>query len=389
MPERLQSLMEEYEKRRAAEEAAQGWAPRLFYSRWAGVLGMGVSGGLMFLIYSLDDVSSELHVFLGWLLSRLDRAQAHTIFLRAAAQRWLPKDYDKDDPYLVIEPEEGLRFMTPVGLAAGFDIGAVAPDAFFDLGFGFVEVGPVGGAGAASAAERLASRDSSGQLAHLGIVGVAISGGRQELLSSVAVLGTHADYLAVDLAAVPANEQGEEALRQLVADVVAKAATLPGEPKVFLRVPASWPQAGSSASARRAAAVAAGMVAVIAGADGLILCENDVEGGNVDDEPAWVPSLDIISDVYRRTGGRLVLVSSGGVLTGRGALDRVEAGATVVQISSLLLSEGPQACRRIKNELSQLLTNEGYVNLHDAVGVAHRKNRRGRRRNLWRAKDAS
>ena len=50
--------------------------------------------------------------------------------------------FPEDDPYLVMEPLEGLRFFTPVGLAPGLDPLGEGVPAFFDLGFGFVEVGP-------------------------------------------------------------------------------------------------------------------------------------------------------------------------------------------------------------------------------------------------------
>jgi len=45
----------------------------------------------------------------------------------------------EDDPYLMTEPLEGLRFFTPVGLAPGLDPLGEGIPAFFDLGFGFVE----------------------------------------------------------------------------------------------------------------------------------------------------------------------------------------------------------------------------------------------------------
>merc|ERR1712083_4730 len=99
--------------------------------------------------------------------------------------------------------------------------------------------------------------------------------------------------------------------------------------------------------------------------------------------------MGIVGEVYQRTGGRLVIIASGGISSGADVLERIEAGATTVQMSSLLFSEGPKACRRIKNELSQLVMNEGHIYLQDVVGAAHRKKRKAPRKNLWRAKDVS
>ena len=45
----------------------------------------------------------------------------------------------QDDPYLVIEPHDGLKFYTPVGLGPGLDASGEAVSGFLDLGFGFLE----------------------------------------------------------------------------------------------------------------------------------------------------------------------------------------------------------------------------------------------------------
>jgi len=384
LPEHLQRIVDDYDRRQAADESSQGRVERVLRSRFAAPLGACVAGGFMYILYSLDDVTSEVHSVFGWLLSRLDPATAHAIILRLANANWLPKDYEKDDPYLAIEPYEGFRLTTPVGLAPGVDREAAAPNAFMTLGFGLVEVGPVAPGAEGAVGERLAARDATGQLEHLGLVGACIRGpGLEELLRLVVVLGPHVDYLALDLNSLPARVRGREELLPLVTAVVNEAVSLPRAPKVFLRTPAGWPEAQSSTAARLAAAASLASVALSGGVAGLIFCQN---GAGHDADAEAEESMRVLSEAYRESRGNLVLVACGGVRTGREALDRIEAGATAVQISQPLLSDGPQVCRRIKNELSQALSSEGYVNLQDAVGAAHRKLRKGRRKNPWRAK---
>merc|ERR1712224_547919 len=80
-------------------------------------------------------------------------------------------------------------------------------------------------------------------------------------------------------------------------------------------------------------------------------------------------SLVFLADMYRRTGKKLTLIASGGVSSGADVLDRLEAGASFVQLYSGLLYEGPPIARRIKTELSQLMYKEGYTCIDEAVGA--------------------
>lgn len=96
-----------------------------------------------------------------------------------------------------------------------------------------------------------------------------------------------------------------------------------------------------------------------------------------------------MEEIYRETEGELVVIVCGGVENGLDLLRYVEAGASAAQLPSPLVAEGPQAVRRIKDELSRLLMNEGYVNLEDAIGGAHRKRRKARAaKNPWKARHA-
>lgn len=71
----------------------------------------------------------------------LDPEDAHTLALKAL--RFLPRTKPAADPPELRVRAFGLNFPNPIGLAAGFDKDAVAPDALLRLGFGFVEIGTV------------------------------------------------------------------------------------------------------------------------------------------------------------------------------------------------------------------------------------------------------
>merc|ERR1711920_1110707 len=155
-----------------------------------------------------------------------------------------------------------------------------------------------------------------------------------------------------------------------------------GGPAVFLKVPADYLGEFASTRLQREAAVAAGRAALAGGGAGLVLCHSDTED---QDGAGHKLAVDTIADVYRDNEGRLMLIGSGGIASGRDALELIEAGATVVQISSQLLTEGPQVCRRLKNEMAHALVNGSYVQLQDVVGAMHRK-KKGKKRNVWRDK---
>eukprot|EP00928_Gymnodinium_smaydae_P028616 TRINITY_DN21781_c0_g2_i1.p1 TRINITY_DN21781_c0_g2~~TRINITY_DN21781_c0_g2_i1.p1 ORF type:complete len:492 (-),score=122.44 TRINITY_DN21781_c0_g2_i1:33-1463(-) len=378
LPEHLQRIVDDYDKQRAEE--AQQLLPRVLGSRATGLLGMGIAGTIAYIVYCFDDVSSEVHAVSGFILARLAPSTARAALVRAGVWGLLPSDYDKEDPYLVAEPLEGLRLVTPLGLGAGIDLHAEAANGFISLGFGFVEVGPIAAASPedAAAAEaartRLRTRDRNGPLTHLGMVGASIIGSQSELVALASRLGPHVDFLTVEIR----GEAAGEALRATLAAVVAAAASVPGGgPRVFLKIEL----------ARRASTPAAAAAAAkAAGADGAVLCTSaDPMSEEAVDTAGLVAAL---SECYRETNGELVLFTRGGVRSGRDLLACVEAGASASEIDSYLLSHGPQVVRRIKNELSLLLTNEGYVSLDSAVGAAHRRRRaasEGKRpKNPWR-----
>merc|ERR1719189_1608111 len=149
-------------------------------------------------MYALDDVTSEIHTIFGSILHMLGPDTARKLILRGARWGILPSDYDKDDPYLIIEPWESFRIMAPVGMASGLDRTAVGVNAFLNLGFGFVEVGPaVTEEEVQEVRDQLARRDKTKQVCYFGLLGVAIGAqSRKELVDHVAALGRHVDYIA-------------------------------------------------------------------------------------------------------------------------------------------------------------------------------------------------
>ena len=71
----------------------------------------------------------------------------------------------------------------------------------------------------------------------------------------------------------------------------------------------------------------------------------------------------------RRVEGQFPLIGCGGVGSGADAYAKIRAGASLVQLYSAMVYDGPPLVRRIKNELAALLARDGFRSVGDAVGV--------------------
>jgi dihydroorotate dehydrogenase len=78
--------------------------------------------------------------------------------------------------------------------------------------------------------------------------------------------------------------------------------------------------------------------------------------------------LQRIRDFRRATGGKMPLIAAGGIENGVDAYARIRAGASLVQIYSALVYQGPGLARMVTSELKNLLLRDGYTSLSEAVG---------------------
>ncbi|MDE2513740.1 MAG: quinone-dependent dihydroorotate dehydrogenase [Alphaproteobacteria bacterium] len=312
-----------------------------------------------------------------------------------------------DQPVLAVKPWDHV-FPNPVGLAAGYDKNAEAIDPLFGFGFGFVEVGTVtplpqpgnpkprvfrlsddGAAinrlgfnsqGLVAVARRLAARDRS-----RGILGVNIGRNKDtddpiaDYEAGVTALAPYADYLAVNVSSpnTPGlrDMQRKTVLPEFIARLqLARAKATPRRPPPLLLkiAPDLEPQARNEIAE----------VALFSGLDGLIISNSTVarpaslksaracETGGLTGKPLFAPSTALLSEMYRLTGGRLPLVGVGGIASGADAYAKIRAGATVVQLYTALVYQGPGLVARIKTDLARLLRRDGFVSVGEAVGTA-------------------
>jgi dihydroorotate dehydrogenase len=76
--------------------------------------------------------------------------------------------------------------------------------------------------------------------------------------------------------------------------------------------------------------------------------------------------------VYRRTQGKLPIIGVGGIMNSADALGHLKAGASLVELYTGLIYQGPALITMMKKELANLLRREGFRSISDAVGSAAR-----------------
>jgi dihydroorotate dehydrogenase len=95
---------------------------------------------------------------------------------------------------------------------------------------------------------------------------------------------------------------------------------------------------------------------------------NAHEPGGLSGKPLFAPSTALLAEMYRRTRGRATLIGVGGIASGADAYAKIRAGASLVQLYTGLVYQGPDLVERIKSELAALLRRDGIAALADAVG---------------------
>ncbi len=296
----------------------------------------------------------------------------------------------------------GREFPNPVGLAAGFDKDAMVARALPALGFGFVEVGTVTpGPQPGNPRPRLfrypaerSLQNSLGfnnrgmeamrrRLIQLAVrrplpVGVNVGKGRETPAATALAdyeallrgLGGLADYLVVNLSSP--NTPGLRDLQNetFVRDLLRAARGVTTTPVLVKLSPDLEPEAAADLAAAALDAGAAGIVATNTSTDfGLLRGKRAAEAGGLSGAVLRERSRRVFAAIARRLDGRGTLISAGGIDSGAEAYARVRAGASLVQLYTALVYEGPSLARRINRELLALLARDGFTHIGEAVGA--------------------
>lgn len=311
----------------------------------------------------------------------------------------------------------GLTFPNPVGLAAGFDKNGEAAGIWSSLGFGFAELGTVtqyaqsgnprprlfrltadravlnrmgfNNCGADDMAANLASvkPDFSPTIPfgiNLGKSKVTpLEGAAEDYRYSFQRLYEVGDYFVVNvsspntpgLRSLQAPQQLEPILRSLQAEnplskpLLVKIAPdlAPEDVAAVVELAQTYQLAGiiaTNTTIRRQ-----GLKTQILPSTRKPIAE---EAGGISGAPLQAQSTQIIRSIWQQTQGTLPIIGVGGIFTAEDAWEKITAGASLIQVYTGLVYEGPWMVKRILQGLLQKLDLHGLADISEAVGLSHR-----------------
>lgn len=335
------------------------------------------------------------------LVHMMDAEKAHGAAIAALKAGLVPQPTKVSDPGLQVDLC-GLSFPNPVGLAPGFDKNAEVPDAMLAQGFGFVEVGTVtplaqqgndkprlfrlpedqavinrmgfNNHGADAVLQRLQARRKTG------IVGVNIGANKfsqdreADYVKGIETFHDIADYLTVNISSpnTPGlrGMQSRKELASLLGRLNEARQVFPHRKPMFLKIA---PDLISDELADICDVCQGGAV------DGLIISNTTLsrqglrskyreEAGGLSGDPLFELSTRMLARAQKLTNGNLPLIGVGGISTPQQAFAKIQAGASLVQLYSAMVYQGPGLANKIAKGLAIELDSHNFKSIGNAVG---------------------
>ncbi len=341
-----------------------------------------------------------LHDLATGFLRGLDPEQAHKLALAGMSAGFGPKDRQSDDPVLATRLA-GIELSNPVGLAAGFDKNADAPDALLAMGFGFVECGAVTPRAQEGKPRPRIFRLEEDQAVinrmgfpnkgldrfrgklqaragKPGLVGVNL-GANLDSEDRIADYVTCLDALKglAGFFTVNVSSPNTPGLRTLQAsgaldDLLARVVAVRDAAPVFLKVA---PDIEDSEAADMVEAVRRhGLDGVIVSNTSItrpasLKSENMGEAGGLSGPPIFQRSTELVREFRRAAGPDLAIIGVGGIDSADTAYAKIRAGANALQLYTAMVYHGPGLIRQIKDGLVERLKADGFASVADAVGA--------------------
>jgi len=326
-----------------------------------------------------------------------ERAHGASIAALKLARRLPPRRF----PPSLASRVAGIDFPSPVGLAAGYDKNGEVAEAMLGLGFGFVEVGTLtprpqvgnprprlfrlvedravinrmgfNNDGQDAAFERLR------RLVHChGVIGVNIGANKDSLdriadyAAGVARMAPVARYLTINISSP--NTPGLRGLQDKGAldELLGAVRTAGGGKPLFLKVAPDLGAGDPDRIVRSAIdhRVAALIIANTTVSRPPLRSRHAGEAGGLSGEPLKPLALEALRQFRAASGGEIPLIGAGGISGTEDAWQRIRAGASLVQLYSAMVYEGPGIAWRIAAGLARRLEREGMASIAEAVGPA-------------------
>ncbi len=293
----------------------------------------------------------------------------------------------------------GVKFNNPIGLGAGFDKNATMVKAMAAMGFGYTEIGtmtprPQEGnpkprlfrypeQESIQNAMGFNNKGSYEVIQNLKKVypysipiGASIGKNKttpeNEALNDYETLirgfKDHCDYLAVNISSPNTPNLRDLQNEEFIKAIFAMAKSITDKP-ILLKI---------APDMQSETAITLCQTAIDSGADGIIatnttqdysLLPNPKDFGGISGTVLRDKAYDLFKEIGRELHDKTTLISVGGISDGKEAYKRIKAGASLIQILSGFIFKGPGMCRNINEDLIDLLNEEGYTHISQAVGA--------------------
>ena len=297
----------------------------------------------------------------------------------------------------------GLDFMSPIGLAAGFDKDAEVYDKMLQLGFGFVEVGTVtpkpqrgnpkprihrikkekaiinslgfNSIGFENVKENLQNKKIEG------IVGINIGANKDsknlidDYLSGIEFFSNYISYITINISSPNTPGLRDLHLANNLKNLLKNIENL--RKKNEIRTVPIFVKISPDLNDDELGVMCG--IFLEFNVDGIIISNTTLERpfkgfginlkGGLSGRLLYQTSTDQLKKVYEKTKGKIPLIGVGGISSAKDAYNKIRNGASLVQLYTGLVYQGPGLIKKINQEISVLLKNDGFDNIKDAVGI--------------------
>lgn len=335
----------------------------------------------------------------------LEAERAHHLSIKLLRLMPTPPALEPDS--MLAQTVAGIAFPNPVGLAAGYDKEGLVAHKMHGLGFGFAELGTLtplpqpgnplprlfrlvedravinrmgfNNGGQAAAAERIAKRKRPARNGWTPVIGINIGANKDaadriaDYATGVTCMAPLADYLTVNISSpnTPGLRalQDRAALDQLLGAVMAARGSR--KTPIFLKVapdlePADVEDISAACIDHKIDALIVSNTTISRPA---LRSAQAGETGGLSGVPLHDLSLQRLRDFRKALGTSLPLIGVGGIANAEQAYARIRAGASLIQLYSALVYEGPYLAKRINAGLKALMARDGVKNISEIVGI--------------------
>lgn len=350
------------------------------------------------------------------IVQKIPPETSHRLAVLACKYKVFPRSKTMD-PISLSTDFFGQKISNPIGIAAGFDKQGEAVEGLEQIGFGLVEIGSItpfpqpgndkprvfrlvndkaiinrygfNSDGHKIVFDRLKELRMKSTLKT--VLGINLGKNKtsndalRDYVEGVQLFGTISDYLVINVSSpnTPGlrDLQGKKDLENLLRGVLSARNNLPTNNKVPILL-----KLAPDLTQQDVKDITSVINQKDCKVDGLIISNTTIDksnlkspeeltsqAGGLSGAPLKDRSTQLIAQIYNLTGGKVPIIGVGGVFSGQDAYEKIQAGASYVQLYTSLIYHGPPIVEKIKRELDQILVKDGYKNVKEAVGSNYKR----------------